>query len=180
MYNSDRHGAGDSVAAPVSVRELFIAYADGVYTLGVRMLRDRHAAEDLVQETFVTVLRRLAIRDGRVVGKQVGAGSQSDVERMFRVAGGEPGTRRVLGGTDRLLRTAAAAVLTVVGYLAAAWWLTAFGVLLLAAGWYDLAIPRNRAEGRSHVREEPATIEVLRRQGRVSSPLTTGRKESRR
>ncbi len=98
----------------------------------------------------------LAIRDGRVVGRQVGAGSQSDVERMFRVAGGGPGTRGVLGGTDRLLRTAAGAVLAVVGYLAVAWWLTAIGVLLLAAGWYDLAIPRNRAkDGRTYSRSLP-------------------------
>lgn len=43
----------------VGVRGLFEAHADGVYTLGFRMLGDSHAAEDLVQETFLTVLLRL-------------------------------------------------------------------------------------------------------------------------
>ncbi len=43
----------------IGMRGLFEAHADGVYTLGFRVLWDYHAAEDLVQETFVTVSRRL-------------------------------------------------------------------------------------------------------------------------
>lgn len=47
-------------SATISTLELFENYADGIYTLGVRMLRDRHLAEDLVQDTFVKVLRGTA------------------------------------------------------------------------------------------------------------------------
>jgi hypothetical protein len=39
-------------SATVSTIQLFERYADGIYTLGVRMLRDRHLAEDLVQDTL--------------------------------------------------------------------------------------------------------------------------------
>lgn len=36
---------------------LFDTYADGVYTLAYRITRDRHLAEDVVQETIVNVIR---------------------------------------------------------------------------------------------------------------------------
>ncbi len=39
---------------------LFDTFADGVYTLAYRIVRDRHLAEDVVQETFVKVIRSLA------------------------------------------------------------------------------------------------------------------------
>ena len=42
-----------------SVAVLFDQFADGVYTLGYRILGDRHLAEDVVQETFIKVLRSL-------------------------------------------------------------------------------------------------------------------------
>ena len=42
-----------------SVAMLFDQFADGVYTLGFRILGDRHLAEDVVQETFVKVMRSL-------------------------------------------------------------------------------------------------------------------------
>jgi RNA polymerase sigma-70 factor (ECF subfamily) len=41
----------------VSVISLFDDLADGVYTLAYRLLRDRHLAEDAVQETFLAILR---------------------------------------------------------------------------------------------------------------------------
>ena len=41
------------------VGRLFAEFADGVYTLAFRMLGDRHLAEDVVQETFVKVMRSL-------------------------------------------------------------------------------------------------------------------------
>ena len=40
-----------------SVTSLFDRFADGIYTLAVRVVRDRHLAEDVVQETFLTILR---------------------------------------------------------------------------------------------------------------------------
>jgi RNA polymerase sigma-70 factor (ECF subfamily) len=42
-----------------SVSTLFDQFADGVYTLAFRMLRDRHLAEDVVQDTFIKVMRSL-------------------------------------------------------------------------------------------------------------------------
>ena len=38
---------------------LFDELADGVYTLATRMLRDRHLAEDVVQETFLAAFQKL-------------------------------------------------------------------------------------------------------------------------
>lgn len=51
-------------SATISTLDLFERYADGIYTLGVRILRDRHLAEDLVQDTFVKVLRGTAPYSG--------------------------------------------------------------------------------------------------------------------
>lgn len=42
-----------------SVAALFDQFADGIYTLGFRILRDRHLAEDVVQDTFIKVMRSL-------------------------------------------------------------------------------------------------------------------------
>lgn len=46
------------VSAP-SVVGLFDRLADGVYTLAVRIVGDRHLGEDVVQETFLTALRKI-------------------------------------------------------------------------------------------------------------------------
>ncbi len=43
---------------------LFDTFADGVYTLAYRIVRDRHLAEDVVQETFIKVIRSLATYRG--------------------------------------------------------------------------------------------------------------------
>ena len=48
-----------AIARPVSVAALFHQFADGVYTLGYRILGDQHLAEDIVQETFIKVMRSL-------------------------------------------------------------------------------------------------------------------------
>lgn len=47
-----------------NVTALFDDYADGIYTLAARILRDRHAAEDIVGDTFVAVLRNRAPYQG--------------------------------------------------------------------------------------------------------------------
>lgn len=48
-----------------TVETLFDDYADGIYTLAARILRDRHAAEDVVGDTFVAVLRNQAPYQGK-------------------------------------------------------------------------------------------------------------------
>lgn len=47
-----------------NVTTLFDEYADGIYTLAARILRDRHAAEDVVGDTFVAILRNRAPYQG--------------------------------------------------------------------------------------------------------------------
>ena len=42
-----------------TITGLFSEFADATYTLGYRILGDRHLAEDVVQETFVKVIRSL-------------------------------------------------------------------------------------------------------------------------
>ena len=42
-----------------TLAQLFSDFADAVYTLGYRILCDRHPAEDVVQETFIKVLTAL-------------------------------------------------------------------------------------------------------------------------
>ena len=42
-----------------AVAKLFDQFADGVYTLSYRILRDTHLAEDVVQETFIKVMKSL-------------------------------------------------------------------------------------------------------------------------
>ena len=42
-----------------NVLDLFDRYADGVFTLGYRLLGDRFLAEDVVQETFLGALRSI-------------------------------------------------------------------------------------------------------------------------
>ena len=71
-------------SATVSTIQLFECYADGIYTLGVRMLRDRHLAEDLVQDTFLKILRGSAPYrgDGSLAGwvYRIGYSGALDVE----------------------------------------------------------------------------------------------------
>ena len=45
--------------ATPSIVALFEEFADGIYTLGYRLTGDRQLAEDVVQETFIKVLRSL-------------------------------------------------------------------------------------------------------------------------
>jgi RNA polymerase sigma-70 factor (ECF subfamily) len=47
------------IGVGMSVGRLFDEFADGVYTLGYRILGDVHAAEDVVQETFIKVMKSL-------------------------------------------------------------------------------------------------------------------------
>ena len=58
------HDSPDMTKPTVSVGVLFEEFADGVYTLGYRILGDRHLAEDIVQETFIKVMRSLATYRG--------------------------------------------------------------------------------------------------------------------
>jgi RNA polymerase sigma-70 factor (ECF subfamily) len=53
--------AGD----PAAVGALFEAYADRIYRLALGVLRDPAAAEDIVQETFLTALTHLDRFEGR-------------------------------------------------------------------------------------------------------------------
>ena len=41
------------------ITKLFNEFADAIYTLGYRVIGDRHLAEDVVQETFIRVIRSL-------------------------------------------------------------------------------------------------------------------------
>jgi RNA polymerase sigma-70 factor (ECF subfamily) len=47
-----------------TITALFDELADGVYTLAVRLLRDGHLAEDVVQETFLAAFRKLSAYRG--------------------------------------------------------------------------------------------------------------------
>ena len=47
----------DMVDRPIS--RLFNEFADAIYTLGYRIVGDRHLAEDVVQETFIKVIKSL-------------------------------------------------------------------------------------------------------------------------
>ena len=52
-------------SATISTIELFERYADGIYTVALRILRDVHLAEDVVQDTFVKILRGTAPYSGK-------------------------------------------------------------------------------------------------------------------
>jgi RNA polymerase sigma-70 factor (ECF subfamily) len=47
----------DTIDRPIS--RLFNEFADAIYTLGYRIVGDRHLAEDVVQETFIKVIKAL-------------------------------------------------------------------------------------------------------------------------
>ena len=56
-----RAKAGDKKA----FSELVSTYSDRIYNLALRILRNREDAEDVLQETFLTVLQKLDTFDGR-------------------------------------------------------------------------------------------------------------------
>jgi len=80
-----------------SVTSLFDRFADGIYTLAVRVVRDRHLAEDVVQETFLTILRgRAPYRgDGSLAGWVYRIGYRQAVTALRR--------RRELPTEDEIL-----------------------------------------------------------------------------
>ena len=47
-----------------TLRSLFDEFADATYTLGYRILGDRHLAEDVVQETFIKIIHSLTTYRG--------------------------------------------------------------------------------------------------------------------
>jgi RNA polymerase sigma-70 factor (ECF subfamily) len=48
-----------------ALAELVSTYSERIYNLGLRMLRNREDAEDVLQETFLTVLQKINTFDGR-------------------------------------------------------------------------------------------------------------------
>ncbi len=57
----ERAKAGDTAA----LTELINTYSERVYNLAMRILRNREEAEDILQETFLTVVEKLHTFDGR-------------------------------------------------------------------------------------------------------------------
>ncbi len=57
-------GTATNRDARATIVALFDELADGVYTLAVRLLRDTHLAEDVVQETFLAAYRNLSLYRG--------------------------------------------------------------------------------------------------------------------
>jgi len=64
------HPQSTEFADTRTLGELFAEFADATYTLGYRILGDRHLAEDVVQETFIKVIRSLPTYrgDGPIAG----------------------------------------------------------------------------------------------------------------
>jgi RNA polymerase sigma-70 factor (ECF subfamily) len=48
-----------------ALSELVNAYSDRIYNLGLRILRNKEDAEDILQETFLTVVQKIDMFDGR-------------------------------------------------------------------------------------------------------------------
>ena len=69
-----------------SIIGLFDRLADGVYTLAARVLGDRHLAEDVVQETFLTALRKLGTwrGDGSIEGWIYRIGYRQSIAQLRR------------------------------------------------------------------------------------------------
>jgi hypothetical protein len=83
----------------------------------------------------------LAARDGVVVARHVGAGGPAEVESVFAAAAGDrPG--HGIGATNRQLRTLTGGALLVIAWFAGNWVLAGLGMAFLAAGWYDVLLPR--------------------------------------
>lgn len=55
--------SAETTDRPIS--RLFSEFADSIYTLGYRIVRDRHLAEDVVQETFIKVIKSLPAYSGK-------------------------------------------------------------------------------------------------------------------
>ena len=74
--------------APQTLAALFEIHADSVYRLAFGLLRERQAAEDVVQEAFLSAMTHLAQCEGR---SSLGA-------RLYRVAHNASLTRRRSAG----------------------------------------------------------------------------------
>jgi RNA polymerase sigma-70 factor (ECF subfamily) len=96
-----------------SVRSLFEQHADGVYTLAYRMLHDRYTAEDVVQETFLAILRgRAPYRgDGPIAGWVYRIGYRQAIQAMRRRRDVPTESESILRQADRALPGAETALL---------------------------------------------------------------------
>jgi len=83
MLDEDRSATTDA---------LFDELADGVYTLAARLLRDRHLAEDVVQETFLAAYRNLVSGDGPIAAwiYRIGYRKAIEAHRRRREEPGDP------------------------------------------------------------------------------------------
>ncbi len=81
----------------------------------------------------------LAFRDGEELTRHVGAGGESDVQRVFDAASGAATSVRrfSISSESRWIRTGLGAVLLAAGAITSVIWLVLLGVVFLASGWYD-------------------------------------------
>ncbi len=59
IHSTVMHTDTTPSTANTTIAGLFAEFADATYTLGYRILGDRHLAEDVVQETFLKVIKAL-------------------------------------------------------------------------------------------------------------------------
>ena len=115
---------------PEGVSLLYDRYSGIAFALAYRLLHDRSAAEDVVQEAFLNVWRRACMYDekrgtvrtwlltivhhqtiDRLRGIRSRGGTTADIDAMPSLAGGEDTTTRVMAGIDREQVRAALATL---------------------------------------------------------------------
>ena len=121
-----------------TVERVAATYEGSVRVVGVDASQAPDQARALKVRGTPTLL---AARDGVVVARHVGAGGTAEVERVFAAAAGD-GNGAGIGATNRRLRTLAGGALLTIAWLAGSWMLAAIGTALMAAGWYDLLLPR--------------------------------------